>query len=250
MNKNNLGNRLYSTLRNNFLIKTFKLNKWYEFRFSLQGNIILAQHIEVALREFWLKVVDYLDENYYIVIQFKLLTVDNEYRSISYLQTVNKNDLNRLTNNFIEYWLLRTDEYHQMAIDSIIFDYKLYQKSVKYAETNINKHQKVIIQQNKPIVFGGYKLPTNMDITTWSGNVKFFSDYTKAIVYLSDSKREYHIQLFNDYQIVQVKVDGDILLEFKDILEDRNDLSTFTRIIKDQKYISCLKEVKLVKLVK
>lgn len=250
MNKNNLGNRLYSTLRNNFLIKTFKLNKWYEFRFSLQGNIILAQHIEVALREFWLKVVDYLDENYYIVIQFKLLTVDNEYRSISYLQTVNKNDLNRLTNNFIEYWLLRTDEYHQMAIDSIIFDYKLYQKSVKYAETNINKHQKVIIQQNKPIVFGGYKLPTNMDITTWSGNVKFFSDYTKAIVYLSDSKREYHIQLFNDYQIVQVKVDEDILLEFKDILEDRNDLSTFTRIIKDQKYISCLKEVKLVKLVK
>ena len=78
--------------------------------------------------------------------------------------------------------MLRTDEYHQMAIDSIIFDYKLYQKSVKYAETNINKHQKVIIQQNKPIVFGGYKLPTNMDITTWSGNVKFFSDYTKAIV--------------------------------------------------------------------
>lgn len=56
-------------------------------------------------------------------------------------------------------------------------------------------------------------------------------------MYKRNSKCEYHISLFNNYQIVELKYKEKILLKFKDILRGRNDLNSFIRTIDNQKYI-------------
>lgn len=64
--------------------------------------------------------------------------------------------------------------------------------------------------------------------------VHFISE-TKAIVYRKGSYSEYHVEYFNEgierYQLVELKLDEKIILKFKDTLNDKTDLSTFTRTI-------------------
>ena len=88
-----------------------------------------------------------------------------------------------------------------------------------------------------------------MDITKW-GNIHFYNDYTKAIVYKSKSKGEYHISLFKDYTLIELRVDNKVIIKFKDSILDVNDLTTFQREIKNQKYIFEKGNLKLKKIVR
>lgn len=87
----------------------------------------------------------------------------------------------------------------------------------------------------KNIKFGGYKLPTTMDITKW-GPYQFIFD-NKTIIYKPSSLLEYHIELFDNYQLIELKLNDKVLLTFKDTMNDKSNLSTFTRIVKNHKYI-------------
>ena len=84
--------------------------------------------------------------------------------------------------------------------------------------------------------FKGFNLPNSMDITTW-GNIHFYSNYTKAIVFKYKSKGNYHITIMTNYIIVDLMVDNKIILQFKDTMLDVNNLNTFSREINNQKYI-------------
>ncbi len=68
--------------------------------------------------------------------------------------------------------------------------------------------------------------------------MQFNEDFTSAIVYLNNSPREYHVQLFDNYQKVQVIVEKVVRLEFTDFVENVYDLFTFNRTIKNHKYFS------------
>ena len=83
--------------------------------------------------------------------------------------------------------------------------------------------------------FGSYVIPNSMDFTTW-GHSHFFDD-KNVIVYKKSSSLEYHIELFDNYQLVDLKNDDYIILSFKDTMNDKSDLSTFTRKLKRQEYI-------------
>lgn len=89
----------------------------------------------------------------------------------------------------------------------------------------------------KPFKFSGFDLPTTMDITKWSGNVQFSGDYSSAIIYINQSVREYHVSLFDNYQIVKLVINNKTLLEFKDTVNNIYDLNSLTRKIKNQLYI-------------
>lgn len=97
-----------------------------------------------------------------------------------------------------------------------------------------NKNQNTEI--NKPEhTFSGYNLPAIMDITKW-GNYQFISD-TKAIIYKKSSHLEYHVELFDNYQLVELKLNDKIVLTFKDTMNDKDNLSSFTKYIKNHEYI-------------
>jgi hypothetical protein len=74
-----------------------------------------------------------------------------------------------------------------------------------------------------------------MDLTLW-GDYQFITD-TKVIVYKKSSNLEYHVELFDRHQIVELKLNDKILLTFKDIMKDKSNLNTFTRTINNQEYI-------------
>lgn len=229
----------FSTLVKNYTssVKSIiSLNKWYDYTYKINDQILLAEHIEYAVKNFWLQIVEQIEDYQYILIQFKLKTIESEYRTVSYVQTINKNDLDDLILIFKEYWNIRTDDYHILSIDSIIFTYKILTKQGKIGKTKIIPHNKILIQKNKPFSFSGISLPNTMDITKWSGKVIFNEDYNVAKVFLNNSPKEYHIQLFENFQIVKVIIKNKVLLEFKDIMTDKYDLSTFVREIKTQKY--------------
>ena len=90
---------------------------------------------------------------------------------------------------------------------------------------------------NQVFNFKGYNLPLTMDFTTW-GKTYFSEDGLNVIVLDSKSNKKYYIKLYKDYQVVELKFKDKILLTFKDIMNNKGDLNTFTRIIKDnQEYI-------------
>ena len=74
-----------------------------------------------------------------------------------------------------------------------------------------------------------------MDFTNW-GNYHFIND-NYAIVYDKFSNKEYHIYLYDTYNMVEIKVNDIVLLTFKDELNNKADLTTFTRTSSNHTYI-------------
>nr|QWO71392.1 DNA polymerase [Arthromyces claviformis] len=141
------------------------------------------------------------------VIESKLLISD-------YSALPNKND--NLTDTSTE---IPKTETNILSTNSIIKNSIINSKSSRMNRTS----------------FGGVNLPNTMDILLW-GDVHFISE-TQAIVYRKQSYSEYHVELFNDYLLAELKIDDKIILKFKDTLNDKINLSTFTRTIKNHEYI-------------
>jgi len=83
-----------------------------------------------------------------------------------------------------------------------------------------------------------------MDNTKW-GTTHFYSNHTRAIVYIPKSNREYHIWLFKSHTLVDLKIENKILLSFKDTILNENSYDSFDREIKENKYIIVNGELKL-----
>jgi hypothetical protein len=92
-----------------------------------------------------------------------------------------------------------------------------------------------------------------MDFTTW-GESYFSEDGLNVIVLdsvsTSPSPKKYYIKLYENYQEVELKFNNLTLLTFKDIMNNKGDLSTFTRIIGNQKYIFINGELIIKKIIK
>ena len=68
---------------------------------------------------------------------FKIQNENGDIRSISYLEVVNVNDLNKLIIVFKEFWNLKDEEYHQYIVNRIIFAYKIQPTEGTKGETKI-----------------------------------------------------------------------------------------------------------------
>lgn len=111
-------------------------------------------------------------------------------------------DIDKLKQIFIEFLNLKTDDYYLAQISDIVFTYKLVENSkVTTKITRKTKTTKEIFINDTGLKFSGYNLPTTMDITLW-GDYHFYSD-TEIIVYKKGSNLEYHIKLFDQYQLVE-----------------------------------------------
>lgn len=185
---------------------------------------------------------------YKLLVLFKIKSIDNTYRTLSLLQILNFEEIDKLTPLFIEYWNLRTEDYFLNEISDMVIYYKIVDTSLETKllkpKSRSNFNEDIKIRK-----FGGYSLPTTMDFTLW-GRCHFVSD-KEVIVFKKSSKLEYHIQLFDKHQEVDLRLDDTILLSFKDTMNDKEDLSTFTRSLKNQKYIFkegilCLKMIEKI----
>ena len=222
-----------------------KFNKWYDFSYNLNSQLISENTIKDSLSQFY-KIISSLNEDYLnksnnsfkLAIIFKIKTVNNQYRSISQLQIINIEDFNKIIKLFIQCWNLKDEEYYLAPYSEIIFTYSLISDinvQTKIDDSNISKI-KGKKENIETMRFGGYNLPNTMDFTKW-GNYHFLDDKNVIVYKKKSSELEYHIELFDNYQLVNLKSDDFILLSFKDSMNDKSDLSTFTRTLKNQEYI-------------
>nr|BAM29340.1 dnapol [Lentinula edodes] len=265
-----------STINKDILI----LNKWGDYYFKLENNIISVNHITSGISSFESLIIsnlstkdpqaktpgedgvssyeaddtlDKFSESSFhlpsssllkLLILFKVKTINNQYRTITPMQIIDLCNISELNQLFIEYWNLKSEDYYLAAYSDIVFTYKIL-------DTNLSR--KIISPESKgslgkmvdsksksksqigALRFGGYNLPPSMDLTKW-GYYQFTGD-NSAIVYKKWSQLEYHIQLFDNYQLVDVKLGDKVVLSFKDEMHPKSDLSSFTRTVKNHVYI-------------
>lgn len=215
-------------------------NYWITYPIKIENLILTNDLIVKSLNQFWLEIVSNLSLNQYILIQFKIVDTTGEIKSISYVQLVNKTELNSLSKIFIEFWDIKSENYHLMQISDIIFMYKILPLSldIKESKLSVHKKRKFNVKNNKisSFKFNGNNLPCTMDFSNW-GNTHIYNDYSKAIVFKSKTNSEYHISIYDNYTLVDLKCENKVILSFKDSMLDVNDLSTFKREFKNQSFI-------------
>lgn len=222
-------------------------SKWIDYKYSLENNLLSNESIKKALILFYNEVILYLEKDQNLLIFFKIRIKNGPFRNISHLQKINKLEFKNLTDIFIEYWNIKSSDYNQYPIIEIIFTYfiipinldleiKDTTKDLKLKNYNYkNKSLRLESGLLDTINFGGYNLPCSMDITLW-GRCDFYNDYKEAIVYKTQSKGIFYIKLYDNYLEAELKINDKTILNFKDTLLDINNLGTFHREIKEQKY--------------
>jgi len=164
-----------------------QINKWNDFSYNINSNILTDNQIFLALdslnsQEILPLLESYNKErdNFKLLIIFKIKTVNQQRRTISYLQTLRISEFNKLYEIFSEYWNLKTEDYYLAAISEITFTYKIVESN-NYSELaskllRVEDKVKSIIDakgnkasnnlNNLCAAFGGFNLPLTMDFTT------------------------------------------------------------------------------------
>jgi hypothetical protein len=212
-------------------------NKWLEYRYNLNFEILKRTDIEICLNKFYEEIMNQLNDDRYILIILKIKKSEGLFRSISRMQRLNKKDFNKLYDILIESWNIKNEEYHSWLIESIILNYTILPseeetRSSKLLKPKRDKYPKKVYEKIKTL---GYNFPNTMDITKW-GSVQFLKNYTEAIVYKLFSNAEYHIKIEEKCLTVDYKINGKTILSFTDTMEDVNNLGTFTREFENQIY--------------
>ena len=130
------------------------IDKWYNFHFQLNTTLLAKKKLRKLLIYFLKKKLTFFQRIFIIIVQFKVKTINNLYKSISHVQMdYIKND-KEILNMFLSFWSekyetfyssIREDEY-----DSIIFSYKILSndsliKPLKYKKII----KKILIQRLK-----------------------------------------------------------------------------------------------------
>jgi hypothetical protein len=225
---------------------------WLDFSYDFSNKILTKESINISLNKFYKEKLSNIKDNIFIYIQFKVITEDNIYWSISYIQTIKIREFKFLYDLFNEFWDIKTNDYKTLSLKSIVFTYKILSlEESKKIKSKIVRHLDIKIKSQKDILsFGGYDLPTTMDFTNW-GLTYFNEDYSSAIVLKSKSKIIYHINLYENYHEVELKVNDIIMLKFIDYRDSNCELNSFTRIInKNHEYIFENGILKIKKIIK
>nr|YP_009739474.1 DNA polymerase 2 [Tricholoma saponaceum]QIC20318.1 DNA polymerase 2 [Tricholoma saponaceum] len=173
---------------------------WNDYYKPLQNQLLINLMIEGSLYEFWENIANHLDDKQKFHIQFKVKFNDDHYRSISYLQTADKNDYNDRLSIFIEFWDLKSEEYKLKPVVSITYNYKILSKTSEITQSKIISHKNITGDKKDSFSFSGYtKLPSTMDWSEW-GKYKYISD-NYVLVFKPKSTLVFHVQIFDNYHI-------------------------------------------------
>jgi|SRR5882724_472761 len=101
-------------------------NKWMDYQLTLDNQILTSQKLKYSFNKFWSEVIfnNFID-NQFILIQFKIKLTNGLFRSISHVQIVKNSDYETLLDSFYVFWEIKSEEYHILKLESIIFTYKI-----------------------------------------------------------------------------------------------------------------------------
>lgn len=213
------------------------VNKWQDYYYKLDNKLLDNHHIISALNSLF-KYLDFLstfDSEPIIIIQFKIKLDNNQFRSISYLQTVKRSEIEDLLEIFIEFWNLRDPDYFSLIPSHIVFTYKIVVTNKEEIKTSKLNRSKTITENPNLFKFKGFNLPCTMDYLKWGKLI--FESYKNVEVKKLNSNSVYHIQICNKEIKVKLKLKNNTILEFTDKILENGKLNSFIRTIKNQEYI-------------
>lgn len=227
--KNNLA-RSYSNISNNLIVPGI----WNDHAYSLNNILLTKNIIRIHLNKFWNDVMNHLTDDQYVILLFRIQFEDGIYATLNHLQKINKNDFKELLDLLSDILDIKSEEYHSTPIKNVIISYKIIpaDKLVLHKSklvTNIKKRKVTTYK------FYGYNLPATMDYNLF-GNV-LTKINNKIIIAKTNSSFIYSIEIFDNYNNVEILHNQKVILKFKDMKNDLNNLSTFNRLIKNQEYV-------------
>ena len=187
-----------------------------DYYFKINSIIIPdIHHLKNALDKFYKEKIFNLDKDTTIVIQFKILI---DVRTIrSNYKTVKVYEFNELFFNFKEFWNVKGIEsnYEYPNFDSIIFTYIILSLlKFKLNKSTFYRSPKEHVEKRTHKI-NGFNLPNTMDFSTWE-IMKYQMIIAK--VHKSKSKAKYYIKIKDKSLNVDLKLNGQILSQFTDMI--------------------------------
>jgi len=165
---------------------------------------------------------------------FRIKYSGEEYKTLSILQKINnaKSTFNDLSTFYVNTLNIKHENYYSLQMEKIIFTYKIIpDEKLESTITRIGPSKKYI-PSDKTFNFLGYNLPNTMDVTKLGKII-----YQEGNIFLVENQdRLYRINKLEKYNLIQLNIKNQLVLEYKDYLNDVNNLETFTRYIKNQEY--------------
>lgn len=210
---------------------------WTKFTLANDTETLQTYSIERGLRLLWQSVFIKLEADQLFLIQFKIVSIDGSNRSISFVQTLTKNDLASAILIFSEFWNLKQENYESLQIKDLLFIYRLIKPNSMISNRGLALSSKSINQKSPPFNIKGYTLPSTMDLTTW-GEATFSPDFREAFISKSKSNADYLVKIQDNSLEVDLMADNNVLLSFKDTRKENShmELGTFIRSLKNQEY--------------
>jgi DNA polymerase type B, organellar and viral len=226
-------------------MKKLQYNVWHDWSYDIDSFIFS----EVLFNDIFYKFgknFSSLPRKDKLLVQLKWKIEGDIYRSISYIQSVSLSDFDELRDIFLSFIEIKSDEYKSFPLKAIIFSYKLLDSKIEIKKKIIkpqiisqtNQEEENKMMEGKSLIKniyheGGYNLPNTMDLTEW-GECQFSHDYGRVMIHKKNSKIVYDVNIYDNYNYIEMKVKDKIIIRFKDILEDSQHLNYFKRIINNK----------------
>lgn len=213
---------------------------WNNFKNPVDNKLLTDDLVKDNLNQFWKEVMLHQSDNQYIFFMFKIQYKGGKFKSLTPLQKINNKDYNKLLELLIESLSFKAEEYHSTEVISIVFNYQIIPKdklSFVSKKSNIISKSKPIVNSSptgvKDFMFGGYNLPNSIDYLTWGTLIS--SKDNVLLISKPNSSSIYKITLLEEYNEIEVLINNNTILKFKDF--SKGNLNTFTRILKYQEYV-------------
>jgi hypothetical protein len=242
---------------------TLIFKKVYLYQYKLDSGILDFNIISNSIDKFFIDVINPLTVNQYVTFQFMYKLSDNTFRTLGYLNKINKNDLEKLKSSLLFFHQNDFDQYNEAFKETIAIYIKYRYLDMTKTE---NKSLIVDIRNNKKGInthlVNKINIPSMYNTESW-GIIKYKKELHNFTVY-SIIRGNY------TFEIIQTSISRDVtifcnnnlILEFIDkfvndtyfirTLKDTNlhfiDNKEIVKITdkKDIKFISKIKEDSLI----
>lgn len=222
-----------------------RLRDWINIKIPIKRLLLTDEVLKNVLTKFFNEVMSKYTDNRYLMLLFRIHYVDGMFATLGPQQKINKNDFEKLLQSYIALLQIKDARYRTTGIKNIILTFKIIPDDKLSSKTSrIHNIPKPKLQFYK---FYGYNLPLTTDLKQW-GEAILSTKETVLIKKSNPSLRtksdiNYLVAIKNEssssaQQINNVSVisNNKVILQFQDIIPDKDFVDTFTRKIISSKF--------------
>ena len=211
-------------------------NPWINLKIPLNNLILNDEVLQMALTEFWSKVMSKLSDNTFILILFRMEYDNDLIFTLGPPSKINKHNFEALLKSYITLLQIKDDRYKNTPLKSIIISHKIIPE-----DKLLSKNSKIFNPEIKPkkprfFTFFGYSLPTTTNFKQWGEiisqtnrtvSIRKFNSSLIYVIHITDAKGKDTLKK----HLVFIMKNGKVILTFEDTIPDKSIPDTFSRKI-------------------